>query len=254
MSRSNSMIDDEISTLKAELSANKAMVEKKVIGAIHRLAAELKKSEVEIENLKLKLKRKETIIKHLQASLQKLYSNKMKLEDKLRGVDLAEMKKIKLEMNDLREEIKKLKAKNKKKAQQISQYKLLMDDMMPDDYEEDPDEEDGAPSEDSSGAEDIIMLDKNEKVDKEALLNDEECDSTDPEDSDFELDEKDKAKMKKYEKRREEAAKIEKEKGVKRVEAKDDEEESAGRDGRNDEAMVKRDDVKDEIEVDLEIE
>ena len=80
-----------------------------------------------MESLLLKLTRNESIIRHSQASLQKLHSDEMELEVELRSVDLAEMKKIKLEMNELRKEIKKLKAKNMRKPQQISQYKLLME-------------------------------------------------------------------------------------------------------------------------------
>ena len=195
------IIDEELGVIQAQLCVNKTMMEKEINRAIGRLAKELQKSELKIYDLNLKLTRKEAIIKQLQASLKKVFKERNVLENKLKNVDLAEMNKNKLEMDELREEIKKLKAKNKEKARKIRQYKLLLEDIIPDECEEDPDEEDGVPSEDSSGAEDIEM------VDKEALLNDEESDVTDPEDSEFELDEEDKAKMKKDEKKTDEAAK-----------------------------------------------
>ena len=241
------IIDEELGVIQAQLCVNKTMMEKEINRAIGRLAKELQKSELKIYDLNLKLTRKEAIIKQLQASLKKVFKERDALENKLKNVDLAEMNKNKLEMDELREEIKKLKAKNKEKARKIRQYKLLLEDIIPDEYEEDPDEEDGVPSEDSSGAEDIEM------VDKEALLNDEESDVTDPEDSEFELDEEDKAKMKKDEKKTDEAAEkagIKKKEGAERVEIKDDEEEEAERDGAKDGA--KRDEAKDAVGLEIE--
>ena len=234
-------MDEELELVHAQLNANRIIMEKEINRAIHRLGEQLEELELKIFNLNSKLSRKEAIIKQLQASLKTVFNSKKMLENKLKNVDLAEISKNKFEMDELRKEIENLRVKNKEKARKIRQYKLLLEDVAPDEYEEDPDEEDGCPSKDSSGVEDIEM------IDKEALLNDEESDTTDPSDSDFELDEEDKAKMEKDKKKRDDAAKkaaIKKEEGAKKDETKDDEEELAERDGTNDEAG--RDDTKDE--------
>ena len=84
-----------------------------------------------------------------------------------------------LEFKKLREENKQLKAKNKAKARKIRQYKLLLEEVLGDGYDDDPDEEDGTPSEESEGAEDVGM------IDAEKLLNEEASDDSEPDDSDL---------------------------------------------------------------------
>ena len=243
MQTSQMLIDEELSMVQAQLTSNQIIMEKEIKRAIHRLGKQINDLEVQIRILNSRLSRKEAVIKRLQASLKSVFNRKKLLEDKLKHVDLAEISETKIEMDKLRGEIKHLRKKNKIKAGKIMEYELLLQDVAPEEFEEDPDEEDGSPSEDSSGAEDIDM------IDTEVLLNDEQSTSTDPNDSDFELDEKDKAKMEKDMKKRDKTAKKAKMKKEERAisdETKKEEEELAKRDGTNDEAG--RDETKEQEE------
>ena len=211
------LIAAETAFLHGQLHLHQKSMDKAINKSVNRLAENLlKTAEEDAEFLSSTIKRKEQIIKSLQASWRKAFDEKQMLMNKLEklklagmngklGVDTLRIENDKLRENNdkLREENEKLKAKYKAKRRIIRQYKLLFDEIEAEKYDEDPNEEDGTPSEDSAGVEDISM------IDKEALMNDEDSDETDPEDSEFELDENDKAKMMKDEKERNEAAKEE---------------------------------------------
>ena len=159
--------------------------------AVSDLAVNTHKSERELQ---LKLERKESIIKGLQQTLRNINKQNKLLQNELKNVTSIRKTGAESEIDKLRKENKELKKKNKAKARKIRQYKYLLEEVVGDQYEDDPDEEDGEPDEDSVGAEDIEM------VDEQTLLeDDDDDDDTDPDDSDFELNDKEKKKMKKLE-------------------------------------------------------
>ena len=212
---SRNIIHEEFALFVAELRSSRTTIDQ-AIGRISVLAECLRKSE-------LKLARKDKIIERLQVLLRRNADEQRILKNELKKSNLVKINRNKLEMDKLREENKKLKAKYKAKAVALRQYELLMDDMAPEIFAEDPDEEDGIPSEDSAGAEDIKMGGDTgcDTESQAASSNQEDSDETDPEDSDFELDEKDKAKIMKEEERKE----VSKEEAREEVEIKDEEEE-----------------------------
>ena len=179
----------EFSLVIAELRSSRTTVDQ-ALGRIAVLPECLRQVE-------LKLARKDEIIKRLQLLIKRTAEENRLLKNELNKSDSAKMKS---EMNKLRGENKKLKAKCKAKAIALRQYELLLDDIAPDVYREDPDEEDGPPSDDSAGAEDIEMDGVTDS--QVPSSNPEDSDESDPEDSDFELDEKDKAKMMKEKRRK----------------------------------------------------
>ena len=157
-----------------------------------------------VNELSLKAGRKDKALQALQATLKKVVKEKGELEDKIivyetervertHANDVNETFKIKeAEIEELRETVKNLKAKCKRKSKKIKQYKLALDDYVDDGYDDDPDEEDGEPDPDSDGAEDI---DDVEMIDiKELKKQAAEEDDSDS-DSDFELSVKQKGRF-----------------------------------------------------------
>ena len=106
-------------------------------------------------------------------------------------------------MEKLKEEMKVLKSKNKAKRIKLKKYKLILDNIASEQYDDDMDEEDGIPSEEEEG-EDIEFSDvEMNAAGAERLLNEDDGDTgSDSEDSDFELDQddKDEAEMDKNDK------------------------------------------------------
>ena len=206
------IIAEEKAFIAQRLNLHQTQTGKEIDKAVQRLANKLlKNAESRITYVSSVLKRKDAAIGQLQATLRKVVNDKHVLVNKLKAVKFGEMNKIKFEMDKsagknvdtleikkLREENKQLKAKNKAKARKIRQYKLLLEEVLGDGYDDDPDEEDGTPSEESEGAEDVGM------IDAEKLLNEESSDDSDPDDSDYVLDEED---MSPEPKKRNEAAK-----------------------------------------------
>ena len=143
-----------------------------------------------------KLKRKEMAIKGLQATLRNRIKDKNDDENKfvksendnklIENGEKSEINLLKKEIKALKEEIQALKAKVKAKGRKIRQYKLTLADYVDDEYREDVDEEDGDPSEDSSGVDDIEMDEPVKKAPADVLLEESE---TDPDDSEYDPDE-----------------------------------------------------------------
>lgn len=136
---------------------------------------------------KLKEQRKERTIKKLQESLRKVIKSKDVVENQLKNIKSAEhtsaemdqtseITKLKAEIIKLKKERTALKDKCKAKGRRIRQYKLLLADIDEQQYEDDLDEADGEASDDSSGAEDIQMIDKKTLMD---------ASDSDPSDSDY---------------------------------------------------------------------
>ena len=241
------IIAEEQAFIAGRLNLHQKQTGKEIDKAVERLANKLlKNAESRITYVSSVLRRKDTAIGRLQASLRKVVNEKRILLNELKAVKLGEMNRIKLEMdksagknvdileiNKLREENKELKAKNKAKARKIRQYKLLLEEVLGDGYDDDPDEEDGTPSEESEEAEDVTM------IDAEKLLNEEASDDSDPDDSDFELDDTDKRKMALDSKKRNKAAKAVKvAKEEAEMKEEEEEEEETERVKMNDKAVL----------------
>ena len=179
MSMNTMPIDQELAYIQARLHSH----QNNVIYGIKGMQKSIDELAVHITQLQLKSHRKDLVIKGLQGTLRKIVKAKKMLEDKL---GLAEMDGGYTEVDVLRKENKALKDKLKDKSRKIRQYKLHLADVIGDEYEEDPDEEDGEPSEDSTGAENITDI---EMGDPKTLL--EESDSDNDTDSDFVIEEED---------------------------------------------------------------
>lgn len=237
-------ISDDLALLYAELQSKQRKIQTTFVNNVANMTVNAVKQSN--KSLELKLKRKDKIIAGLKVSLRKISEDKKILEAKLiantnvatviarSDSELEILRKTRAELqakltelqaklientnvatvqaSDSELEIWKkrcveLKAKNKRKQRKIQQYRLALEDAGGDGYDDDPDEEDGVPSDDSDGAEDIEMEDVETEVSKEALLNDEVTDEdTDPDDSDFELNDKEKSKLAKIEESDEEIA------------------------------------------------
>ena len=186
--------NEEITLLQAQLQSNIKTIEEGVAKAVESVARNCQRK---LDGMRALSRRKDNAISALRLSLRNRIaaenrSNALnaakiaKLKDTLKGLGRevlilrAAMKKARKEMEDLRKENQALRAKNKEKGRKIKQYKLHLDDVKDGaKYCDDEDESDGTPSDDSSGAEDIKMMDE------DMLLNADEADSTDPEDSEY---------------------------------------------------------------------
>lgn len=172
-------ISEQLAVVRAELNQG---LDKYING----LADDLMRNENVLTD---KIKRKDRIIKMLQAAYKKLHAEKKLLEKKLKNVEIPTANLGMAEMKRLKEDIKILKAKNKAKQRKIRKFRLILDNISAEQYDDDPDEEDGIPSEDEG--EDVEM----DVADAEALLNEDDEDGdedSDPDDSDFELNKADK--------------------------------------------------------------
>ena len=177
MSINTMPIDQDLAYIQAKLNSH----QNNVIYGIKGMQKSIDDLAVHITQLQLKSHRKDMVIKGLQGTLRKIVKDKKMLEKKF---GLAEMDGGYTEIDVLRKENKALKDKLKDKRRKIRQYKLHLADVIDDEYEEDQDEEDGEPSEDSTGAENITDI---EMGDPKTLLEESDSDT----DSDFVIEEED---------------------------------------------------------------
>ena len=182
-------ISEQLAVVRAELNQG---LDKYING----LADDLMRNENVLTD---KIKRKDKIIKMLQAAYKKLHAEKKLLEKKLKNVELPTANLGMAEMKRLKEDIKILRAKNKAKQRKIRKFRLILDNISAEQYDDDPDEEDDPVEEDGIPSEDEEENIQHEDVemdvaDAEALLNEDDEDEdedSDPDDSDFELNKAD---------------------------------------------------------------
>ena len=184
---------DEFALLQATLISNQNTIHKSFAAAVDEFGAFGSGMITEYEAT---IKRKNKIICDLQALLRRISQEKKQLESALADVYLSRKgsadNNASEEIAKLKRQCKELKAKLNRRAVKIQQYRLALDDFKDDGYDEDPDESDGTPDADSDGAVDIDVEmdggDNDENPDDDSVVGD-------AEDSDFELDDIEKAKM-----------------------------------------------------------
>ena len=126
--------------------------------------------------------------KQLTAKLTAYHENMQMMEDEKADI-LTYCKKVESELEKSKEENRNLKKKIRKKNKRLKQYQLKLDNKNEEQYEDDPDESDGLPTQDEDGDEDGA-----EDIDSEDLLEEELSDDDpdfDPDESECEDDDND---------------------------------------------------------------
>ena len=230
MAANQTPIESEIATARANaveygrrIKRDANTLQKTINDLAKQVIDDAERNRAEQMKLRGKLERKENVIKQLQALLRKEHIQKEKMEMELNKLGADPWANNK-EIGELRETVKALKAKNKQYRLSIRNLKLKLDDQLESAYEDDPDEEDGDPSEDSEGAEDTVVggAEDSEEDEEEyenvggsgAEATDVDMatasgggsvdildvsDGSDPEDSSFELNDREKRKLAKME-------------------------------------------------------